>query len=283
MAQIKLLMGLRDSITATNPAPVEGQLLFTKNKGGHIFFDTDGTEAGRIELYKDVIDNIEALTEQVGDESVAEQIQAAVEELKELIRDAKSAGTTAQSNVNALAARVGSIPENTTLVDMFNALENEVTGGTGNTDGQSLSEQIATNAAGIAQNAAAIAELKGDGEGSVKDIVAAEVARIVADSPTALEDLEQIAAWISDHPEDVADMNSQITNNKTAVDTLNGDENTEGSVSNSIKNALDGLDVISGGGPGKYVKSVSQADGRIAVEYDDLPSEGGASFEWGTF
>lgn len=75
---IKLLMGLESAIG--NASNVAGQLLFTTD-GGHIFFDTDGTAAGRKMLYKDVIDDLDALELLVGSKSVATQIQEAINNL----------------------------------------------------------------------------------------------------------------------------------------------------------------------------------------------------------
>lgn len=72
---IKLLMGAEGNIG--NAANVIGQLLFTTDKG-HIYFDTDGTALGRKMLYKDVIDDLDALELLVGSKSVATQIQEAI-------------------------------------------------------------------------------------------------------------------------------------------------------------------------------------------------------------
>lgn len=75
---IKLLAGLKANLG--NAANVAGQLLFTTDPDGynHIYFDTDGTSAGRKELYKDVIDDVAALEGLVGSKSVATQIQEAI-------------------------------------------------------------------------------------------------------------------------------------------------------------------------------------------------------------
>ena len=89
----------------------------------------------------------------------------------------------------------------------------------------------------------AINTLNGDinTEGSVAKITADAVAAIVASAPQDFDTLKEISDWIADHADSAAAMNSQITANKNAIDLLNGDENTTGSVAHSIKEAVDAL------------------------------------------
>ena len=60
--------------------------------------------------------------------------------------------------------------------------------------------------------------------------------------------------------------------NADNITKLNADATTEGSVDNKIDTAIKGLDVNSIGGEGKFVKSVSETDGKIAAEVGDLVS-----------
>ena len=60
--------------------------------------------------------------------------------------------------------------------------------------------------------------------------------------------------------------------NTSAITKLNADKATAGSVDNKIDTAIKGLDVNSIGGEGKFVKSVSETDGKIAAEVGDLVS-----------
>lgn len=41
--------------------------------------------------------------------------------------------------------------------------------------------------------------------------VADEVAKIVAESPDALDDLKEISNWIASHPQDASEINSRLT------------------------------------------------------------------------
>ena len=65
---------------------------------------------------------------------------------------------------------------------------------------------------------------------------------------------------------------ANIATNTAAITKLNANAATVGSVDNKIDTAIKGLDVNSIGGEGKFVKSVSETDGKIAAEVGDLVS-----------
>ena len=65
---------------------------------------------------------------------------------------------------------------------------------------------------------------------------------------------------------------TNIAANTAAITKLNAGKTTSGSVDNKIDTAIKGLDVSSIGGEGKFVKSVSETDGKIAAEVGDLVS-----------
>ena len=65
---------------------------------------------------------------------------------------------------------------------------------------------------------------------------------------------------------------TSIATNTEAITKLNSDATTVGSVDNKIDTAIKGLDVNSIGGEGKFIKSVSETDGKIAAEVGDLVS-----------
>lgn len=65
---------------------------------------------------------------------------------------------------------------------------------------------------------------------------------------------------------------TNIATNTAAITKLNANAATVGSVDNKIDTAIKGLDVNSIGGEGKFVKSVSETDGKIAAEVGDLVS-----------
>lgn len=65
---------------------------------------------------------------------------------------------------------------------------------------------------------------------------------------------------------------NNIATNTAAITKLNAGKTTSGSVDNKIDTAIKGLDVKSIGGEGKFVKSVSETDGKITAEVGDLVS-----------
>ena len=139
------------------------------------------------------------------------------------IAAAKKAGDDAQADVDALAGKVGTVPESKTVVQMI-------------ADAQAAATYDDTALKGrVTANETAINTLNGNGDGSVKKQVADAVAGIVADAPEAYDTLKEISDWISTHASDASAMNSQINTNKTAIATLNG--TGEGSVSKAVADA----------------------------------------------
>lgn len=132
--------------------------------------------------------------------------------------DAKAAST----DLATLGNKVGTVPEGKTVVQMIEDAQAAAT-----YDDKAIK-------ADIAANKSAIETLNGDAtkEGSVKKQVADAVAGIVADAPDAYDTLKEISDWISTHTDSAATMNSQITANKNAIDTLNG--TGAGSVSKAV-------------------------------------------------
>ena len=121
------------------------------------------------------------------------------------IQAAKDAADAAQADVDALEAKVGTVPEDKTVVQM---ISEAITAAT--------YDDTAVKAS-IKANKDAIAVLNGTGEGSVSKQVADAVASIVADAPEAYDTLKEISDWISSHSDDAAAMNSQINTNKTDI------------------------------------------------------------------
>ena len=139
------------------------------------------------------------------------------------IAAAKKAGDDAQADVDALAGKVGTVPESKTVVQMI-------------ADAQAAATYDDTALKGrVTATETAINTLNGTGAGSVKKQVADAVAGIVADAPEAYDTLKEISDWISTHASDASAMNSQINTNKAAIDTLNG--TGAGSVSKAVADA----------------------------------------------
>lgn len=171
----------------------------------------DTTLAGRVTAVEALVGNTAVATQIANaisalnlDETYAAKAHtheiADVTGLSDAIADAKAAGTAAQSDVDALEAKVGTVPENKTVVQMISDAQTAAT------------YDDAEVKAGIAANTAAIATLNGEAtvEGSVKKTVSDEIAKVVAGAPESFDTLKEVSDWISTHGQDAASMNSAI-------------------------------------------------------------------------
>ena len=212
------------------------------------------------------------------------------------IAAAKSAADAAQADVDALEAKVGTVPDKKTVVELIgtaqaaadaaqadvNTLSNKV--GTV-TEGKTVVQMIADAQAAatyddtqikanIKANADAIGILNGTGAGSVSKQVADAVASIVAEAPEAYDTLKEISDWISSHASDASAMNSQINTNKTNIADLTAlvgtlpETATSSTVVGYIGEAIDALKI------GDYAKAtelasavarISTAEGKITT------------------
>lgn len=84
---------------------------------------------------------------------------------------------------------------------------------------------IKNNTKRIEANETAISTLNGNGDGSVKKAVSDGIAEVVAGAPEDFDTLKEMSDWISTHETSASAMNSQIQDNKKAIDNhaLNGD------------------------------------------------------------
>lgn len=85
---------------------------------------------------------------------------------------------------------------------------------------------------------------------TVREIASEEVAKIVNGAPEAYDTLKEVSDWISTHGTDAATMNTQIGENKAAIEKLNGTAETVGSVANTVNAAIDGA--LKADGKDKY-------------------------------
>lgn len=84
---------------------------------------------------------------------------------------------------------------------------------------------ITSNTKRIEANETAISTLNGTGDGSVKKAVSDGIAEVVAGAPKDFDTLKEMSDWISTHETSASAMNSQIQDNKKAIDNhaSNGD------------------------------------------------------------
>ena len=100
---------------------------------------------------------------------------------------------------------------------------------------------------------------------TVREIASEEVAKIVNGAPEAYDTLKEVSDWISTHGTDAATMNTQIGENKAAIEKLNGTAETVGSVANTVNAAIDGA--LKADGKDKYALAadLTTANGKITA------------------
>lgn len=144
---------------------------------------------------------------------------------------AKKAGDDAQSDVDTLEEKVGTVPDGKTVVQMIEDAKSEAT-----YDDTEVRGLINDNADDISELNGKMNTLIGDDTGkSARTIANEELAKrlIPENADEALNTLEEIAAWIQTHPDDAAAMNAAITALQAKVDT--GDQTVTAYVTAAIE------------------------------------------------
>lgn len=149
----------------------------------------------------------------------ATRAEMAEKELQSNIDDEETARTTAD---NELKTSI-----DTEIEDRKAAISNEETART-----TAISEETERAQAAEKANADAIALLNSDNttEGSVAKTVADAIAKVIDDAPEDLDTLKEVADYISSDKTKAAEFESSISSNAKAIETLNADSSTEGSV-----------------------------------------------------
>ena len=128
------------------------------------------------------------------------------------IAAAKKAGDDAQADVDALEAKIGTVPADKTVVEMIS-------------DAQAAATYDDTALAGrVTTVEGKVTTLIGDDVSkSARTIASEEVAKIVAGADASYDTLKEIADWISSHKTDATAMNSAIVALEAIVDGIGGD------------------------------------------------------------
>lgn len=131
-----------------------------------------------------------------------------------------------------------------------------------------LAADLAAEAVTIKANADAISTLTGNAEtsGSVDYKIAQAVAAIMENPDETKNSINELVTWIDEHAEDALEMSNQVAANKTAIETLTGDADKDGSVANQIATAIAGENLA------QYAKAtdLNGAVERIAAVESDL-------------
>ena len=128
------------------------------------------------------------------------------------IAAAKKAGDDAQADVDALEAKVGTVPADKTVVEMIADAQDAAT-----YDDTALAGRVTTVEGKVSTL------IGSDASKSARTIASEEVAKIVAGADASYDTLKEIADWISSHKTDATAMNSAITTLEGIVDGIGGD------------------------------------------------------------
>ena len=192
----------------------------------------------------------------VGDYATKTEAQGYADAKDDAIAAAKKAGTDAQASVNALSAKVGTVPENKTVVQMISDAQIAAT-----YDDTTVKADINTNKEGIA----ALNTLVGDTAVATQISTAVTAAKTELKGGTSDTDASATIAGAKKYADKLD------TAMDARVDALEASIGEGGSVSAQITAEINKLDKADTAVDGKYVSAVSETDGIITVTRADLP------------
>lgn len=165
------------------------------------------------------------------------------------IAAAKKAGTDAQSAVDALSDKVGTVTEGKTVVQMI-------------ADAQTAATYDDTAVkASIKSNADAIATL--NGASTVTGSVDKKIADAINDFSTKVSEdgtvntFKELIDYAATHQGEYSTLSGEVQKNKTAIATLNGKDTEAGSVAKTVKDAVDAVQATLQGNIDKKVDKVT--------------------------
>lgn len=192
----------------------------------------------------------------VGDYATKTEAQGYADAKDDAIAAAKKAGTDAQSSVNTLSAKVGTVPESKTVVQMISDAQTAAT-----YDDTTVKADINTNKKGIA----ALNTLVGDTAVATQISTAVTAAKTELKGGTSDTDASATIAGAKKYADKLD------TAMDARVDALEASIGEGGSVSAQITAEINKLDKADEAVDGEYVSAVSEADGIITVTRAALP------------
>ena len=191
-----------------------------------------------------------------GDYATKTEAQGYANAKDDAIAAAKKAGTDAQTSVNALSAKVGTVADNKTVVQMISDAQAAAT-----YDDTTVKAGIKTNKDDIA----ALNALVGDTAVSTQISTAVTAAKTELKGGTSDTDASATIAGAKKYADKLD------TAMDARVDALEASIGEGGSVSAQITAEINKLDKADTAVDGKYVSAVSETDGIITVTRADLP------------
>lgn len=188
------------------------------------------------------------------------------------IAAAKTAADNAQADVDALEGKVGTVPENKTVVQMIDEAKAAATYDDTEVRGLISDNKTAIEAHKTAIDAKVTTLIGEDSDKSVRTIASEETAKIVAGADASFDTLKEIADWISTHKTDAAAMNSAIITLEGIVDGIGG-EGEKATVVAYVTDAIAALKI------GDYAKAADLA--ALAARVEALKTTVGKTAEGG--
>lgn len=230
--------------TALNEYKTSNDAVITGIKTGDVINDFKSVET---ELGK---------KQAVGDYATKTEAQGYANAKDDAIAAAKKAGTDAQASVNTLSEKVGTVPDNKTVVQMISDAQTAAT-----YDDTTVKAGIKTNKDDIA----ALNALVGDTAVATQISTAVTAAKTELKGGTSDTDASATIAGAKKYADKLD------TAMDARVDALEASIGEGGSVSAQITAEINKLDKTDTAVDGEYVSAVSEADGIITVTRAALP------------
>lgn len=218
---------------------------------------------------------------------VKTEIEADISAVESKATAAQSSADAAQSDVDALEAKVGTVPDGSTVMGIITNIQENAY------DDTTVKALIQTNADDIDALETRATAVEGkvatligsDVDKSVRTIANEELATqlIPENAKESLDTLSEIAAWIQAHPDDASAMNQSIENLKTLVGTIpegatsttisayiqeavNAEETRAESVESGLDTRLEAVETKLGDGTGSVTEQISTAKSEAISE-----------------
>lgn len=149
------------------------------------------------------------------------------------IADGKTAAGLIGENATAISginSKIGAVPEGKTVVKMIADAQTAAT--YNDTEVRNL---ITANKTAIDT---LIGSVDGDKAKSAREMAHEEVAKVVDGAPESFDTLKEISSWISTHSDSAVTMDNSIKANAAAIEKLNGDASTTGSVAKAVSDGV---------------------------------------------
>ena len=149
------------------------------------------------------------------------------------IADGKTAAGLIGENATAISdinSKIGAVTEGKTVVEMIADAKTAATYNDAEVRGLITANKTAIDTL--------IGNVDGDNAKSAREMAHEEVAKVVDGAPESFDTLKEISSWISTHSDSAVTMDNSIKANTAAIEKLNGDASTTGSVAKAVSDGV---------------------------------------------